>query len=199
MNGEKSVYPSPIFFSRGTRWRWIETRCAPSWLLVATRFSHIPFPFTYAGIRAIQAKRLIVPRGGVGSGEQRPEKALVGGEQALIGNFLPSFNPRSEMPRVPFPSFFSTRDRIDLACPARATFSANFSQFNRNSDTPIPAFLKDIYNLRIRLIAILFVPLCYSSIYIYTHTRRVNSTPYDRVMSRHSLFESLHRRVVSLG
>lgn len=167
--------------------------------MVATRFSHIPFPFTYAGIRAIQAKRLIVPRGGVGSGEQRPEKALVGGEQALIGNFLPSFNPRSEMPRVPFPSFFSTRDRIDLACPARATFSANFSQFNRNSDTPIPAFLKDIYNLRIRLIAILFVPLCYSSIYIYTHTRRVNSTPYDRVMSRHSLFESLHRRVVSLG
>lgn len=94
----------------------------------------------------------------------------MGGEQALIGNFLPI----PEMPRVPSPPFLP--HAIESILLTRATFSANFSQFNRNSDAPIPALFKDVYNLPIRLIAILFVSYYRYAIllYIYIYTLKFN-------------------------
>lgn len=64
------------------------------------------------------------------SGEQRPEKTLVGGEQALIGNFLPNLIP--EMPRLLSSSLFESISRYF------------FPRIFRNS-TDTAAFFQDMY------------------------------------------------------
>lgn len=94
----------------------------------------------------------------------------MGGEQALIGNFLPN---RDAARSLPPPSFFFTKNRIDLAYPRLALL---FPRIFRNlTGIPIPAFFKDVYNPRIRLIAILFVSYYrYSPVYIRTCTRKFN-------------------------